>query len=262
MKSRKFLLLCGLVSLVMVGCGGSGKRELPITENDELVYEATLPDGTVMVISLGQFGDDQWLGSFSMATTTGPYADQAGMLEGSVTNGTINASAEAMDGTAFDLTGTLTADGFQLTRSDLAGATLNFTKVDTSSLKIRGSGSASFSLYSDAGDSGTTKHYGDVTFPTTPYLSGPTFAFYNGTCTTNSGYTGPTTICTYTDGTFIAVVEAGPNNDLGFNFSNYTVADLKTKKVPAAVAIDFVKPNVTSTGKIDARFGAYAWPKP
>jgi|GEM_PF-6228429 len=260
MKIKKFLSLCALISLFMAGCGGSGENHVPIVDKDEVLYQATLPDGTMMLISLGQFGNDQWLGSFSMAASSGTYADQAGMIEGSVSGGTINASAESMNGDKFTLTGTVSGDGFQLTRSDLPGKTLVFSRVDTAGVKTRGP-SVTFSLYSEPPENhGAVKFYGDVTFSTTPYESGQGYAFYRGTCNSNNGYTGPVTLSTYGDGQMIVVIEVGPNNELGFALPNYTVDKVKTAKVQAKVAIDFIKPNGTFNDHFDARFAAYARP--
>jgi hypothetical protein len=131
-KGRISLLLASLF-FALTGCGGSngvGSTADPAGGVSLSQYQATLPDGSPMEMEI--FADDSngWSGNFAVASVTGPYAEQTGSFQGTVTNGAVNATGDIDSGGTFQLTGTDDGDaGFHLTRSDLPGVVLNFTKV-------------------------------------------------------------------------------------------------------------------------------------
>lgn len=115
------------------GCGGSNSGSGPGTGTNgaQASYFATLPDGTTMLLELDSGGAGTFLGEFTMSAETGAFAEQDGLVDGTVTNGTVMATGFPAQGTSFQIAGTSNGSGFQLTRTDLPGVTLNFQPVQT-----------------------------------------------------------------------------------------------------------------------------------
>jgi len=257
---KKLFYLFGIASLILLlgACGGdSGPSVSEIQGAPEQVYQATLPDGTVMLMTIEQNGGSEWFGEFSMDTDTGPYADQGGMIAGTLNGTAVSANCETFTGSTFTLSGTSQSGGFQMTRSDIPGTTLNFTVVLP---PIKSSlATTTFVLVSDSGNV-PNQYYGRVELSTQPTFQNANFAQYSGTFSSKLDYVGKVGFSAYSDGTAILEVELGPGNTLGMLFPNYRITDITSKKVAAAIAIDFIYLNGNTNNYIDTRFGATARP--
>lgn len=217
----KYLVLIVVASICwcLSGCGGSSSVAsagggqtggIPLSQ-----YQATLPDGSPMEIEILANDNGAWSGDFAVAAETGPYAFQSGSFEGTISGNSVIATCEAIDGTAFQLSGTVNGDtSLQLTRSDIPGVVLNFTQVAPP--KSKGLTVTSFNMNTN----GST---GRVSLSTSPYSVQNGMTEYRGTwlglnVTFWSYSNGFATIVTYI-------------NDYAINtasFSSYKLADFGT----------------------------------
>jgi hypothetical protein len=112
-------------------------------------------------------------GDYAVSAETGPYAYQDGTFDGAITGGTVTFNCQNDDGTSFTMSGTANGDlGFQLTRSDIPGATLTFTPV--AAPKVKSQADVSFNL-------NVTGTSGRCTISDQPFSSSNGLTEYRGT---------------------------------------------------------------------------------
>lgn len=213
-------------AVALSGCGGSDSPAIDIHPGGGSLspqYTATLPDGSPMDIEVVDEGDGMVSGSFAVAAVTGPYAFQVGAFEGSISGGDVTMYCTTSDGaTQFQMSGTQSSSGFELTRSDIAGTVLHFTfEAPDSQFETRGDVSTNFST-SQRGTSGK------LTLSTTPYSvqGGGTLTEYRGTwlgvpATFWQYSTGQSNIVTYVDNITVDST----------TFSSYKISDVPTASV-------------------------------
>ena len=120
--------------VVLCGCGGSTNVSsgsgAAVGGASLSQFQATLPDGSGMELVVLSNDALSWSGEYAVSAETGPYAYQDGTFEGTKIGDAVTMNCQNDDGTSFTMTGTANGDnGFQLTRSDIAGTVLAFTPV-------------------------------------------------------------------------------------------------------------------------------------
>jgi len=135
--------------LALYGCGGSasvaGGSAAPVGGTSLEQFQATMPDGSVMELSIFSNDNINYSGDYAVSAETGPYAYQDGTFDGSIVGNSVTLNCQNNDGTSFTMTGTANGDlGFKLMRSDIPGTTLSFAEVPTP--KVKAHTDSSFNL--------------------------------------------------------------------------------------------------------------------
>jgi len=131
----KYWLHCIVACLfvILCGCGGSSSSvpgEPTVGGTSMEQFQATMPDGSVMNLDIFSNDNINYSGDYAVSAETGPYAYQDGTFDGTIVGDMVTLNCQNNDGTSFTMTGTANGDlGFQLTRSDVPGTTLNFSEV-------------------------------------------------------------------------------------------------------------------------------------
>jgi|GEM_PF-4349467 len=119
-----------VVSLILIaawGCGGGSTSTATQVSNEASDYVAMLPDGSALQLSIDYPEKGQVHGSFFLSAT-----GTTGVFGGAVSGKTLRivCDDDNADGT-FNLDGEILSNGhFSLTKSDLAGAKLDFSPYD------------------------------------------------------------------------------------------------------------------------------------
>lgn len=209
-------------------------------------YEATMPDGSVMVIEVLNNDHGMWVGEFVVSAETGPHAFEVGSFEGKVSGNNLTAVCEPVNGEEFQLEGVAHgSESMQLTRSDMPGVTLDFHVVAG-----RSPGRADVSFLLTTG--GTNNR---VIINSTPYAyHGTTITEYRGSW---NGL--PTTFWAYSSGTANVVIYVDPLVIETVVFGNYPISAFSTATVAASTAQTTVYSN---TIKAQVKFKGSATASP
>lgn len=222
-KHWTYVGLLGLC-LALSGCGGSTKGTAETGGLDLASYEANLPDGTPMVIDFVTEANGRYTGSFAVDTEQGTYADQTGTFFATVSGGQLTADCVTEDGKTFQMVGAVNgSQGLRLTRSDIAGSTLVFSRIPAAP-----AGRADYTFFLD-GLAGTK---GTVSLNSTPnsvVTSGSTtIREYKGTW---QGV--PVVFWSYSSGYGNLLVYVDPLCVMSSGFTSYQPSDFPTKSVTA-----------------------------
>jgi len=223
MRKYPFNYLCLGIAFGLLGCGGSGDSHgTNGGDTQAALYQAALPDGSPMILELSAGSGGVWSGGFEVDATTGTYADQTGAFGGGISGATIRAQGITNKGQEFDLTGTATTNGFQLTRSDIPGVVLNFSRIASAASETRSTVSCHVTM------GGTT---GLATFSTTPeFTSSSGMKSYAGSLNGVRIF-----MVVYPNHTTSLECNLGVNTANTIStFNNYTIDDVATKTITAS----------------------------
>jgi len=126
--SRLFVL--GAAVFLLAGCSGSGASTAAPAALESSSFSALLPDGSPMSLNVESGQPSFFDADFWVLSQAGADAFEGGSCYGDVSGQTVQAACVDETGANFQLTGQAVQGGYDLTRSDIPGSTLQFRSSD------------------------------------------------------------------------------------------------------------------------------------
>jgi len=222
-------------ALVLSGCGGSSSSSSSGKDVGGMgTMAATMPDGSPMVLEVAETDADEFAGSYSVFSNTGPHSFESGACFGSVANRVIDTVCIDTDGHSFKMSGKAVSGGYDFKRDDIASATLAF-RATAAALRSGHRADRTFKLSTQVG-TGVVTINGDETFNA------------NGEYMLRGQFNGrPVTVVAYSDGKMKLKVEMSHSSVLDMTFNDMTPSQLgeATRSPDSAVILTVVKNNAS-----------------
>jgi len=174
-QKPRWISLAVVAGLTVVGCGGD-RASATVSGPPTGTFAATQTDGTQLFLEVQRDAAPHFFADLTWTPPGAPAVEHIGSCRGTFQGLKVSANVEedAMNPTDFQLVGNYRTDGYDLTRSDLPGAVLHFSRVATSA-STRGT-TVSFTLNFDSKSS-----FGTGVVSATLVRTDGTFRYYEGT---------------------------------------------------------------------------------
>jgi len=148
-QKPRWIILAVAAGLTVAGCGGD-KASASVSGPPSGTFAATQADGTQLFLEVQKDAAPHFFADLTWTPPGASAVEHIGSCRGTFQDLKVSASVEedALNPTDFQLVGNYRSDGYDLTRSDLPGAVLHFSRV-AASASTRGT-TISFTLNLDS----------------------------------------------------------------------------------------------------------------